>query len=147
MMSITKDKIVDNTKEFVNNVEERVEKGIDVAKETLGNVARHFPFANFARHKPETYDIEVDLPGVDKHEIELKVEDDYLTVNAVRKTKEEVKEEDYYLCESSYGLISRSFVLPKDVDREKISANYEDGRLYISLEKEDSRKARNIAIK
>lgn len=147
MMSITKDKIVDNTKEFVNNVEERVEKGIDVAKETLGNVARHFPFANFARHRPETYDIEVDLPGVDKHEIELKVEDDYLTVNAVRKTKEEVKEEDYYLCESSYGLISRSFVLPKDVDREKISANYEDGRLYISLEKEDSRKARNIAIK
>jgi len=44
-------------------------------------------------------------------------------------------------------LISRSFVLPKDVDREKITANYEDGRLYISLEKQEERKARSISIK
>ncbi len=146
-MSVTKDKIIENGKELVNAVEEKVEKGLEVAKEALGNVARHLPLANFAKHSTDTYDIEIDLPGVDKSEIELKIEDDYLTVNAVRRTKEEVKEEDYYLCESSYGLISRSFVLPKDVDREKISANYEDGRLYISLEKEESRKARNISIK
>ena len=103
--------------------------------------------ANFAKHSPDTYDIEIDLPGVDKNEIELKIEDDYLTVNAIRKTKNEVKEDDYYLCESNYGLISRSFILPKDVDRDKISANYEDGRLYITLEKEEARKARNISIK
>ena len=146
-MSITKDKIIENGKELVNAVEEKVEKGLEVAKEALGNVARHLPLTNFAKHSSDTYDIEIDLPGVDKKEIELKIEDDYLTVNAVRRTKEEVKEDDYYLCESSYGLISRSFVLPKDVDREKISANYEDGRLYISLEKEETRKARNILIK
>jgi len=147
MMSVAKDKIIENGKELVNAVEEKVEKGLEVAKEALGNVARHLPLANFAKHSSDTYDIEIDLPGVNKDEIELKIEDDYLTVNAVRRTKEEVKEEDYYLCESSYGLISRSFVLPKDVDREKISANYEDGRLYISLEKEEARKARNISIK
>ena len=147
MMSITKDKIIENGKELVNAVEEKVEKGLEVTKEALGNVARHLPLANFAKHSSDTYDIEIDLPGVNKDEIELKIEDDYLTVNAIRRTKEEVKEEDYYLCESSYGLISRSFVLPKDVDREKISANYEDGRLYISLEKEEARKARNISIK
>ncbi len=146
-MSVTKDKIIENGKELVNAVEEKVEKGLEVAKEALGNVARHLPLANFAKHSADTYDIEIDLPGVNKDEIELKIEDDYLTVNAIRKTKNEVKEEDYYLCESSYGLISRSFVLPKDVDREKISANYEDGRLYISLEKEEMRKARNISIK
>ena len=146
-MSVTKDKIIENGKELVNAVEDKVEKGLEVAKEALGNVARHLPLANFAKHSPDTYDIEIDLPGVNKDEIELKVEDDYLTVNAIRKTKNEVKEEDYYLCESNYGLISRSFVLPKDVDRDKISAKYEDGRLYITLEKEDSRKARNISIK
>ncbi len=146
-MSVTKDKIIENGKELVNTVEEKVEKGVEIAKETLGNIARHLPLANFAKHSPDTYDIEIDLPGVNKDEIELKVEDDYLTVNAIRKTKNEVKEEDYYLCESNYGLISRSFVLPKDVDRDKISAKYEDGRLYITLEKEDSRKARNISIK
>ena len=146
-MSVTKDKIIENGKELVNAVEEKVEKGVEIAKEALGNVARHLPLANFAKHSSDTYDIEIDLPGVNKDEIELKIEDDYLTVNAVRKTKNEVSEDEYYLCESSYGLISRSFVLPKDVDREKISANYEDGRLYISLEKEEARKARNISIK
>lgn len=146
-MSITSDKILDNTQEFVNHVEEGVEQGIKVAKETFSNVARHLPFANFAKHKPDTYDIEIDLPGVEKSEIELKIEDDYLTVNAMRKTKNDVKEEDYYLLESRFGLISRSFVLPKDVDRETITANYEDGRLYISLEKQEERKARSIFIK
>ncbi|HHD82000.1 MAG TPA: Hsp20/alpha crystallin family protein [Campylobacterales bacterium] len=145
-MSVTKDKIVETTKELANSVEEGIEKGIEVAKEALGNVARHLPLANFAKHTSDTYDIEIDLPGVDKNDIELKIEDDYLTVNALRKTKDEVKEDDYYLCESNFGLISRSFVLPKDVDREKISAHYEDGRLYISLEKEEARKARSISI-
>jgi HSP20 family protein len=146
-MGKAKEKILENGKELVNAVEEKVEKGIEVTKEALGNVARHLPLANFAKHSPDTYDIEIDLPGVDKKDIELKIEDDYLTVNAIRRMKKEVKEEDYYLCESNYGLISRSFVLPKDVDRDKISAHYEDGRLYISLEKEEARKARSISIK
>jgi len=138
--------IAEKSKELVNTVEEKVEHGIEVAKEALGNVARHLPLANFARHSSDTYDIEIDLPGVNKEDIELKIEDDYLTVNAIRRTKKEVKEEDYYLQESKFGLISRSFILPKDVDRDKITAHYEDGRLYISLEKEDSRKARSISI-
>jgi len=139
--------ITEKSKELINRVEEKVEHGLEVAKEALGNVARHLPLANFAKHSSDTYNIEIDLPGVKKDEIELKIEDDYLSVNAIRKTKKEVKEEDYYLCERYFGLISRSFILPKDVDREKISAHYEDGRLYISLEKEESKKARNISIK
>jgi len=142
-MSTLKEK----TKEIIENVEEKVEKGVEVVKETLDNVARHLPLANFARHSSDTYDIEIDLPGVKKEDIEIKIEDDYLTINAVRKTKNEVKQDDYYLCESSFGLISRSFVLPKDIDRDKISAHLEDGRLYISLEKEEARKAKSISIK
>ncbi|RUM68277.1 MAG: Hsp20/alpha crystallin family protein [Sulfurovum sp.] len=146
-MSITKEKIIENGKELVSTVEEKIEQGVEVVKETLGNVARHLPLANFAKHSTDTYDIEIDLPGVEKSEIELKIEDDYLIVQALRRTKKEINEEDYYLLESSYGLISRSFVLPKDADREKISANYEDGRLYITLEKEEAKKARSISIK
>jgi HSP20 family protein len=138
--------IKEKTKEILETVEEKVEKGVEVVKETLDNVARHLPLANFARHSSDTYDIEIDLPGVRKEDIELKIEDDYLTVNAIRRTKKEVKEADYYLCESNFGLISRSFILPKDVDRDKISAKLEDGRLYISLEKEEARKAKSISI-
>jgi len=142
-MSTLKEK----TKEIIENVEEKVEKGVEVVKETLDNVARHLPLANFAKHSSDTYDIEIDLPGVKKEDIEIKIEDDYLTINAVRKTKNEVNQDDYYLCESSFGLISRSFILPKDIDRDKISAHLEDGRLYISLEKEEARKAKSISIK
>jgi len=139
--------IKEKTKEIIENVEEKVEQGVEIVKETFDNVARHLPLANLAKHSSDTYDIEIDLPGVKKEDIELKIEDDYLTVNAIRRTKKEVNKDDYYLCESAFGLISRSFVLPKDVDRDKISAHLENGRLYISLEKEETRKAKQISIK
>ena len=139
--------IVKTSKELVTKAEEKVEKGLEVAKETLDNIARHLPFANFAKHSTDTFDIEIDLPGVQKEDIELKVEDNYLTVNAVRKFKNEVKRDDYYLCESNFGLISRSFVLPDTVDRDKIEAKFKDGRLYLTFEKQESKKAKSIAIK
>ena len=139
--------VVKTAKEVANTVEEKVEKGLEVAKETFANVASHLPFANLARKGSDAFSIEIDLPGVKKEDIELQVEDNILTVKAVRKMKNEVKKEDYYLCESNFGLISRSFVLPEGIDKEKIDATYEDGRLYITLEKEESRKAKSIAVK
>jgi len=139
--------VVKTAKEVANTVEEKVEKGLEVAKETFANVASHLPFANLAKKGSDGFSIEIDLPGVKKEDIELQVEDNILTVKAVRKMKNEVKKEDYYLCESNFGLISRSFVLPEGIDKEKIDAKYEDGRLYISLEKEESRKAKSISVK
>jgi HSP20 family protein len=139
--------IKEKAKEIIENVEEKVEQGVEVVKETFDNIARHLPLANFAKHSSDTYDIEIDLPGVKKEDIEIKVEDDYLIVNAIRRTKKEVNKDDYYLLESDFGLISRSFILPKDVDRNKISAKLENGRLYITLEKEEARKAKQISIK
>ena len=134
-------------KDVAHKVEEKVEKGLEVAKETFANVASHLPFANLAKRDNDTFDIEVDLPGVDKKDIELKVEDNILTVKAVRRFKNEVKRDDYYLCESDFGLISRSFTLPEGIDKDKIDAKYEDGRLYIKLEKEESRKSKSITVK
>ena len=138
--------VVKTAKEVANAVEEKVEKGLEVAKETFANVASHLPFANLAKKGNDGFVIEVDLPGVNKEDIQLQVEENILTVKAVRKMKNEVKKEDYYLCESSFGIISRSFMLPEGIDKEKINAKYEDGRLYISLEKEESRKAKSIAV-
>jgi len=138
--------VVKTAKEVANTVEEKVEKGLEVAKETFANVASHLPFANLAKRGSDGFTIEIDLPGVKKEDIELQVEDNILTVKAVRKIKNEVKKEDYYLCESNFGLISRSFVLPEGIDKEKIDAKLEDGRLYISLEKEESRKAKSISV-
>lgn len=135
------------TKDIAQKVEDKVEKGLEIVKERFNNVASHLPFANLAKHNNDTFTIEVDLPGVKKEDIELKVEDDYLTVSATRKYKNEINEKDYYLRESSFGLISRSFVLSEAIDKEKISAKYKDGRLYLTLEKIASQKARTIKIK
>ena len=146
-MATTEKDVISKAKEVAQTLEEKVEKGIEVAKETFANVASHLPFANLARKGSDAFVIEVDLPGVDKKDIELIVEDNILTVKAVRKMKNEVKKDDYYLCESNFGLISRSFVLPEGIDRDKIDAKYEDGRLIITLEKEESRKAKKLSIK
>ena len=138
--------LVNKSKDLVKNVEEKVEKGLEVVKDTFDNVARHLPFANLAKHTSDTYDIEIDLPGVKKEDIELKIEDDYLTVNAVRRFKKELKEDDYYLCESNFGLISRSFAIGDNINRDNIQAKYEDGRLYLTFEKIESKKAKTISI-
>jgi HSP20 family protein len=139
--------LVKTGKDIANKVEDTIEKGIESAKDALSNVARHLPFANFAKHSNDTFDLEIDLPGVKKEDISREVEDNYLTITAVRNYKNEVKREDYYLCESSFGQIARSFVLPQNIDRDKIEAKYEDGRLYVTFEKEAAKKAKAIAVK
>ena len=139
--------IVKTSKEITQKVEDKVEKGLEVVKDTFHNVASHLPLANLAKHNNDTFTIEVDLPGVKKEDIELKVEDDYLTVTAIRRYKNEVNEDDYYLCESNFGVISRSFVLSDNINRDNIKAKLEDGRLYLTLEKVESKKTKNISIK
>jgi HSP20 family protein len=139
--------LVKTSKDLAQNIEKKVEKSLEVVKDTFDNVARHLPFANLAKHSNDTFDIEIDLPGVKKEDIELKVEDDYLTVNAIRKMQKELNEDDYYLCESSFGLISRSFALGDNINRENIEAKYEDGRLYLTFEKVESKKVKTITIK
>jgi HSP20 family protein len=139
--------IVKSAKEVGNAVEEKLEHGLEVAKEALGNVASHLPFANLAKKGSDTFKIEIDLPGVKKEDIDIKVENNYLIVNAVRKMNNEVSKDDYYLCESSFGRISRSFLLPNTIDSDKVEADLKDGRLYITLEKEESKKAKSVTIK
>lgn len=140
-MEVTK-----TAKDVVQKVEEKVENGLEVLKDSFNNLASHLPLANLAKKSSDAFVIEVDLPGVKKEDIDIKVEDDYLTVTAVRKFKNELKEDDYYLCESDYGLISRSFALSENIDRDSIQAKFENGRLTITLEKVASKKAKNIAV-
>lgn len=81
------------------------------------------------------YHIDADLPGVKKEDIKVDIHKDVLTISGERKTKEEVKEEDYYKVETSFGKFTRSFTLPDSVDAENIDANYEDGVLEVVIPK------------
>jgi HSP20 family protein len=89
------------------------------------------------------YHIEADLPGVKKEDISVDTKDNVLTISGERKHKEEVKKDDYYKLESSYGKFQRSFTLPEGVDTENIQASCENGVLEVTIPKlaiEDKKK-------
>ena len=141
-----------NVTKKLQNVEKKVEQGIvegiEKTKEVFANVARHIPLANIMHNrKKDTFTVEIDLPGVDKKDINVSVEDDYLVVTAERKMHKEIKEEDYYLVESKFGKYYRTFYLSDDIDRDSIDANYKDGRLTITFEKVENKKRRDISVK
>jgi HSP20 family protein len=141
-----------DVKKELQSVEKKIEhgivEGVEKAKEVFTNLARHIPLANLMHNrKKDTYTIEIDLPGVEKEDINVSIEDDYLIVTAIKKMKNELKEDDYYLLESKYGKYYRAFYLGDDIDRDSIDAKYEDGRLIITFDKVESKKRRDIAVK
>jgi HSP20 family protein len=95
------------------------------------------------------YHVEVDLPGMKKEDIDIRVEDNKLVISGERKIKEEIKEENYYKIESAFGSFSRSFSLPEEVDIENIHAESKDGVLEVvipKLEVQKVDKVKKIAI-
>lgn len=93
------------------------------------------------------YEIQVDVPGMDKKDIQIHYMNNQLTVHGERSADTEVKEENYIRRERSFGEFSRSFYVD-NVDEEKISASFEDGVLTITLPKleKEMPKGRQIDI-
>jgi len=81
------------------------------------------------------YHVEVDLPGISKEDVDIKIEDNTLVISGERKVKNEIKEDDYYKVESSFGTFSRSLSLPDEIDLENIHAESENGVLEIVIPK------------
>jgi len=135
----------------VKNIGSEIEKGantiVEKLEQTLDNVASHLPFSNLAKKEDSSFHLDVDLPGVKKEDIEIRVEDGVLVVSAVRHFKNELTRDDYYIYESAFGKFERRYLLPESVDSEKVDAKFEDGRLSISLEKTKKAKPRTIAVK
>lgn len=81
------------------------------------------------------YHLDIDLPGIKKEDIIVDVKDGRLSISGERNFKEEVKEEDYYKVETSFGKFTRSFDLPENIDIENIEANSENGVLEVIIPK------------
>lgn len=139
--------IVKSAKEIGTEIEKGVEIASKKVSEAFDNLASHLPFSNLAKKEDSTFHFEVDLPGVKKEDVEIKIEDDVLIVSAVRKYQNELTKDDYYICESSFGKIERRYVLPESIDKESIQARLDNGRLEIELEKNAKAKPRTISIK
>ncbi len=83
------------------------------------------------------YRIEVVAPGIDKKDVKINLEDDVLTISSERKEENEEKDKHYMRREFNYTAFSRSFVIPEEVDAEKISAEHKNGILTLHLPKKE----------
>jgi len=96
--------------------------------------------------KEDKFVVKAELPGMKQEDIDVSVVGDTLTIKGERKAESEIKEEDYYCCERSYGSFYRSVALPSNVDAKKIGADYEDGILEVSLPKVPEVKPKKISV-
>ena len=89
--------------------------------------------------------VQAELPGVDRKDIGLNLENNVLTLKGERRFEKETQE-NYHRIERSYGGFSRAFSIPAIVDEERIRADYKDGILKISLPKKEQVKPKQIKI-
>ncbi len=90
--------------------------------------------------------IKAELPGVSKKDIEIDIKDRVLTLKGERSADNQVKEDNYYRRERTYGRFERSFTLPANVDPDKIKADYSDGVLKIEVSKPEDQKPKQITV-
>jgi HSP20 family protein len=99
------------------------------------------------REDKDNYYIEIDMPGLNQKDINLEVKNNMLVISGERKFKNEIKEDNYYRLESSFGQFSRSFSLPENIDSDNITAEFKNGVLDIHIPKTDSNDVKKIEIK
>jgi HSP20 family protein len=94
----------------------------------------------------KAFELHVAVPGMNKEDFKIDLNDNYLTVSGERKFTRDKKENNFHSIETQYGTFSRSFALPENIDASKINAKYENGILEVLVPK-DEKKALKTTIK
>lgn len=109
-------------------------------------------FSPVLSHKPDTmpavnireddknYVLDLAIPGIDKKDLKIDMNEDVLSISLETKSESEDSKNGYNRKEFSYSAFSRSFYIPEDVNREKIEANYKDGVLSVEIPKQETEK-------
>lgn len=92
------------------------------------------------------YEVSLDLPGFDRDDIEVTVDQGVLTIAGERAAEHEDEERTYHLRERSVGRFSRSFSLPSSVRAENVSATFRNGVLRVGLPKQEEARTRKIEV-
>jgi HSP20 family protein len=90
--------------------------------------------------------LEADVPGLSLDDLDIRVENNTLTMRGERKQITDVKEENCHRVERFYGAFSRSFTIPNLVDTQKIKASYDKGVLRVEMAKREETKPKQIRI-
>ncbi|MEQ9593310.1 MAG: Hsp20/alpha crystallin family protein [Cyclobacteriaceae bacterium] len=94
----------------------------------------------------KAFELHVEVPGMEKEDFKIELNDGSLTVSGERKFKSEQNEKNFHSVETRYGSFSRTFVIPDNVEANKIDAKYKNGILELTLPK-DEKKALKTSIK
>ncbi len=94
----------------------------------------------------KSFELHVAVPGMNKEDFKLDLNENYLTISGERKFTRERKENHFQSVETQFGSFSRSFALPENVDAGKISAKYNNGILEVNIPK-DEKKTLKTSIK
>ncbi len=136
----------------LNSLEKRMNRMFDETLRNLHPAERKEPQAGSWTPATDIYETEnsyvvkADLPGVKKEDIQIDLHDGTFTLKAEKKFEEKESKDNYLRVERAYGSFVRSFRLPKNVDAEKIKAEYKDGVLEVTLPKKEEAKPKKIQV-
>jgi HSP20 family protein len=98
------------------------------------------------RETPEQLVIVAELPGLDKKDVNITIENQVLTIAGERQFEKETKDETCHRIERSYGSFTRSFTLPTNLKTDKVEAKFDKGVLTIQVPKTEETKPRKVNI-
>lgn len=99
------------------------------------------------RETPEAFVIEADIPGMDKKDVQIEVNDNVVTVKGERHSERDQNDKDYHFTERRFGSFRRSVAIPGGFVNENVSAKFENGVLTITLPKQEEKKPRKIDVR
>jgi HSP20 family protein len=107
----------------------------------LNNRTSSMPAVNI-REDEKQYNLELAVPGMEKKDLKIDINEDVLTISSETKNETEENRDGYKRKEFSYSSFCRSFYIPENVNRDKIEANYKDGILSVGLPKQEVEKTK-----
>jgi HSP20 family protein len=134
-----------NLQDRMNRLFEESARGLGRGHEEDWSLGAWAPAVDIYEHGNDLV-LKAELPGVEAKDVDIRIENNVLTLRGERKVDSEVKQESYHRVERSYGAFTRSFTLPSTVDTANVKADYKDGILRITLPKREESKPKQIQI-
>lgn len=103
-----------------------------------GNGNRRLPAVN-VKETDKSYLLELAVPGIDRNNLKIDMNEDVLTISSEVKNENEQENDGYMRREFSFDSFTRSFYIPENVNKEKIGASYKDGILTVEMPKEEEK--------
>jgi HSP20 family protein len=105
-----------------------------------------YPVADI-KEDDDKYTVTVEVPGIDKKDLKIRIKENSLLIEGEKKEEAKEEGESYLRVERSYGNFRRAFSFASDLDEKKVSAEFKDGVLIVTLPKSEKEKPKEIEVK